>query len=294
MGYLNMTDNSKNLRFAQQKFIDFLKKQGRASATILAYGNDIKQFVDFLTEEKKITQVTSVLPEHIEDFKKYLAEKKYIPKSISRKLNSIRTFFRFLLSQGVIKNNPASVVPHPHYEPAPPRILSKIEYRALRDCARDDPRSAAIVEVLLQTGMRVGELARLTLDDIGDKEIKIAPYESNPGRTIPLNSAAKKALQRWLDFRPKTESKSVFITKNGKPLPVRNIRALFNRLFKKAGIENATINSLRHTFIAHQLMAGAPIELIQKIVGHKRLSTTEKYLEMIKSQPQAINKLEEL
>jgi len=289
-----MTDNLKDLRLSQEKFIDFLKKQGKASATILAYGSDIKQFVDFLNEEKKITQVTSVFPEHIEDFKKYLAEKKYIAKSISRKLNSIRTFFRFLLSQGLIKKDPASVVPHPRYEPAPPRILSKIEYRALRDCARDDPRLAAIVEVLLQTGMRIGELARLTLDDISEKEIKIAPYESNLGRTVPLNSAAKKALQRWLDIRPKTTSRSVFITKKGNPLPVRNIRSLFNRLFKKAGIENATINSLRHTFIAHQLMAGAPLELVSKIVGHKRLSTTEKYLELIKTQPLSLSKLEEL
>jgi len=289
-----MSDSNKEFHSAKEKFIDFLKKQGKASATILAYGNDIKQFVDFLTEKKGVTKITSVFPEHIEDFKKYLTEKKYVAKSISRKLNSIKTFFRFLLSQGLIKKDPASIVSHPHYEPASPRILSKIEYRALRDCARDDPRLAAIVEVLLQTGMRVGELARLALDDINDKEIQIAPYESNPGRTVSLNSAAKKALQRWLDFRPKTTSKNVFITKNGKPLPVRNIRTLFNRLFKKAGIENATINSLRHTFIAHQLMAGAPIELVQKTVGHKRLSTTEKYLELIKNQPPAVTKLEEL
>lgn len=289
-----MSTDKKDLQLAHKKFINFLKKQGRASATILAYGNDIKQFVNYLTEEKKITQVTSVLSEHIEDFKKYLAEKKYIAKSISRKLNSIRTFFRFLVSQNLIKENPATVVPHPRYEPTPPRILSKIEYRALRDCARDNPRSAAIIEVLLQTGMRVGELSRLNLEDISDNEIKISPYESNPGRRVPLNSAAKKAIQRWLDSRPKTTSRSLFVTKNGRPLPVRNIRAFFNRLFKKAGIENATINSLRHTFIAHQLMAGAPLELIQKIVGHKRLSTTEKYLDLIKNQSSSVNKLEEL
>jgi len=288
-----MANSDKSLKFAHKKFIDFLETQGRASATILAYGKDIQQFIEYLNQ-KQITQVTSVIPEHIEDFKKYLAEKKYLAKSISRKLNSIKTFFRFLHSRGLIKNDPASVVSHPHYEPAPPRILSKIEYRALRDCGRDDPRSAAIIEVLLQTGMRVGELARLTLDNIADKEIKIVPYESHPGRTVPLNSAAKKAIQRWLDFRPKTTSRSLFITKNGKPLPVRNIRTLFKRLFKKAGIENATINSLRHTFIAHQLMAGVPLELVQKIVGHKRLSTTEKYLELIKNQPPSTGKLEEL
>jgi len=289
-----MSDSNKNLHTAHKKFTEFLKKQGRASATIVAYGNDIKQFINYLTKEKKIIQIISVHPEHIEDFKKYLAGKKYLAKSISRKLNSIKTFFRFLLSYGLIKNDPASVVSHPRYEPAPPRILSKIEYRALRDCARDDSRSAAIIEVLLQTGMRVGELSRLTIDDITDKEIKITPYESNQGRTVPLNSAVKKAIQRWLNFRPKTNNKTLFVTKNGKPLPVRNIRTLFNRLFKKAGIENATINSLRHTFVAHQLMAGVPLELVQKIVGHKRLSTTEKYLELIQKQPVSIGRLEEL
>jgi len=289
-----MTDSGKSLKLAQKQFIDFLKTQGRASATIVAYGNDIEQFVKYLTEEKKITQITSVLPEHIEDFKKYLAEKKYLAKSISRKLNSIKTFFRFLISKKLIKNDPANSVSHPRWEVAPPRILSKIEYRALRDCARDDPRSVAIIETLLQTGMKVGELSRLTIDDITDREIKITPYESNSGRTVPLNSAAKKAIQRWLDFRPKTNNKTLFITKNGKPLPIRNIRTLFNRLFKKAGIENATINSLRHTFIAHQLMAGVTLELVQKIVGHKRISSTEKYLDLIKNQLPSTGKLEEL
>jgi len=288
-----MVNFDKDLLAVHQKFIDFLKQQNHSSATIVAYGKDIEQLVGFLSE-KQITQITSVTPEHIEGFKEYLAARKYTAKSISRKLNSIKTFFRFLVSQGIVKNDPARGVSHPRWETTPPRILSKMEYRALRDCARDNPRSAAIVEILLQTGMRVGELARLTIDDVADKEIKIAPYESNPGRTVPLSLAAKKAIQRWLDFRPKTTSKSLFVTKTGKPLPVRNIRTLFDRLFKEAGIEKATVNSLRHTFIAHQLMAGVPLELIQKIVGHKRLSTTEKYLELIKNQPRPTNKLEEL
>ena len=289
-----MSDVNKNLHSDHEKFKEFLKIQNRASATIVAYGKDIEQFIEYLTNEKKITQTTSVLSEHIEDFKKYLAEKNYTAKSISRKLNSIKTFFRFLTSKGLIKNNPASTVSHPRYESAPPRFLSKIEYRALRDCARDDPRAAAIIEILLQTGMRVGELSRLNLNDISENEIKIKPYESNPGRTVPLNLAAKKAIQRWLDFRPKSKNERLFITKTGNPLLIRNIRSLLNRFFKKAGIENATINSLRHTFIVHQLTAGVSIEIIQKIVGHKRISTTEKYLELIKSQPQSNSHLEEL
>ncbi len=288
-----MTDADKNLQTTHKKFIDYLKKQGKASATIVAYGKDIDQFIEYLSK-KQITQVTSVLPEHIESFKQYLGENKYTLKSISRKLNSIKTFFRFLKSTDLIKEDPAASVSHPRYEITPPRILSKIEYRALRDSVRDDPRTAVIVELLLQTGMRIGELARLELKDITDKEIKIRPYESQPARTVPLNSAAKKAIDRWLNFRPKTKSNALLVTKTGKPLLVRNIRSTLIRFFRQAGIENATINSLRHTFIAHQLMAGASVVLIQQIVGHKRLSTTEKYLELVKENVSPTPKLEEL
>ena len=264
-----------SLQVAQKKFIQYLKNQRRASATILAYGKDISQFIEYLAK-KQVAQVESVATENIENFKEYLKENKYLNKSICRKLNSIKTFFRFLKSQNLIKNDPAALVSHPQYETTPPKFLSKIEYRALRDCARNDPRASVIIELLLQTGMKIGELSRLELDDIKDNEIKIRPYESQPGRTIPLNSAAKRAIQRWLDFRPKTNNKSFLITRTGRPLLVRNIRAALNRLFQKAGLKDITVNSLRHTFIAHQLMAGVPINLIQKIVGHKRLSTTEK------------------
>ncbi|MGB9706965.1 MAG: tyrosine-type recombinase/integrase [Microgenomates group bacterium] len=288
-----MDKSDKTLQTAHKKFIEYLKKQGRASATIVAYGKDIDQLSEYL-RKKQITQVTSVLPEHIENFKEYLAENKYTPKSISRKLNSIKTFFRFLKSEGLIEENPAALVSHPRYEIVPPRILSKMEYRALRDCARDDPRAAAIIEILLQTGMRISELARLELKDITNNEIKIRPYESHPARTVPLNSPAKKAIQRWLNFRPKTKSNALLVTRTGRPLLVRNIRSALNRLFRKAGIEKATVNSLRHTFIAHQLMAGASVVLIQKIVGHKRLSTTEKYLQLVKENVSQTPKLEEL
>ena len=288
-----MIDADKTLRTAQKKFIEYLKKQGKASATIVAYGKDIDQFSEYLGK-KQISRVTSVLSEHIENFKDYLAENKYTPKSISRKLNSIKTFFRFLKSEDLIEEDPAASIPHPRYEITPPRILSKMEYRALRDSVRDDPRAAAIVELLLQTGMRIGELARLELKDITDKEIRIRAYESHPERIIPLNSPAKKAKDRWLNFRPKTKSNALLVTRTGKPLMIRNIRSALNRFFHLAGIEKATINSLRHTFIAHQLMAGAPVDLIQKIVGHKRLSTTEKYLELVKENVSQIPKIEEL
>lgn len=283
----------KSLATAQKNFVDHLKQQGKASATILAYGKDIAQLVEFLTK-KQITQVSSVASEHIEEFKEHLGENKYLTKSISRKLNSIKTFFRYLKSEGIITEDPAAFISHPKYELSPPRILSKMEYRALRDAARDDARVAAIIEILLQTGMRIGELARLELEDISEKEITIKPFESHPQRNVPLNPAAKKALDRYFNFRSQTKSKTVFVTKTGRPLLIRNIRTIISRFFRIADVKGATINSLRHTFIAHQLMSGASVVLIQKLAGHKRLSTTEKYLDLVKDRVEETPKLEAL
>lgn len=285
--------NLKDLNFAQEEFIKHLKESGRATATILAYGKDTRQLVEFLNN-KKITQTTSVLSDHIEEFKNHLVGQRYTPKSVSRKLNSIKTFFRFLTGRGVINQDPAASVSHPKYEVQPPRILSRLEYRALRDAARDDPRMSACIELMLQTGIRIGEISRLELRDAPDKDVTIRAYESHPERKIPLNPAAQKALERYRQIRPKTRSKSLFVTKTGRPFLVRNIRSSIERHYRLAGIKKATANDLRHTFIAHQLTSGASPVLVQKLVGHKRLSTTEKYLDLIKERVEENVKLEEL
>jgi len=288
-----MNDNLKNLETAHQKFVDDLKKKGRSVSTILAYNNDTKQLVNFLAR-KKISQSGLVTAELIEEFKKLLFEEGYTAKSVSRKLNSIKTFFRFLKNNKAIKADPAESVAHPKFETKPPRILSKMEYRALRDAARDNPRMSAIIELLLQTGIKIGELGRLEMDNISEKEIKIKAYESHEGRSVPLNKPARKALERYLEIRPATRTKAVFVTRPGRPFLVRNIRTAIDRYFRLGGIKNAKVNSLRHTFIAHQLASGASVTLVQKLVGHKRLSTTEKYLDLVEKKEEETVKLEEL
>lgn len=270
-----------SLPSAREQFIEFLKSQKRSTSTILAYGKDIEQLIAFL-EAKKITQVASITTELLEEFKNDLIAKKYTLKSVSRKLNSIKTFFKFLKTQNLIDLDPSLSVSHPKYDSKAPRILSRIEYRALRDSCREDIRMAAIVELLLQTGVRIGELARLEESDIKGNEVVIRSFESQPERTIPLNKAAKTALDSYLNQRPETKSKAIFVTKTGKPLLVRNIRTVIDRYFKEADIENAKVNDLRNTWLAHHLCAGTSVVLLSKLAGHKRLSTTEKYLQFVK------------
>lgn len=282
-----------DLTAAQSQFVEFLKGRKRARATIVAYGKDIDQLVAFLKEQNK-TAVDAITKEDISAFLAKLGKGGYTPKSISRKINSIKTFYRFLRTQGVVTEDPTSNITHPKYEVKPPRILSKVEYRALRDACRDDLRISAIVELFLQTGLRIGELAALTLEDMKDHELHIAPQESHAERMVPLNKAAKMSVDKYMEVRPKTENKTLFVTKTGRPLLIRNIRTAIDRYFKAAGIESAKVNDLRHTFIAHHLASGTPLTTISKLVGHKRLSTTEKYLEFIKNRSEENVKLEEL
>lgn len=278
---------------AINKFLDFLKKQKRASATILAYKNDIGQMTDFLSD-KKITSVLEINQTHLDDFKESLAKKGYTPKSVSRKINSFKTFFRFLKGEGNIEQDPAALVSHPKFEIKPPRILSKLEYRALRDSCRGDIRVSAIVELMLQTGVRIGEVANLQTDNYNGNEIYIKPFESHDGRTIPLNKAAKEALDKYLLQRPKVKEKAIFVTKSGRPFLIRNIRSSIERYFEAADIKDARVNDLRHTWVYHHLAAGTPLVTISKLAGHKRLSTTEKYLKMIGDKKENNLKLEEL
>ncbi|MFH0943291.1 MAG: tyrosine-type recombinase/integrase [Candidatus Beckwithbacteria bacterium] len=287
-----MIDNV-TLTAAHKTFVADLKKKGRSISTILAYSKDVSQLFDFIAKDK-ITSPQNLTPEQIENFKTHLSQTNYTAKSVSRKLNSIKTFCRFLISQGLIQTNPAVDITHPKYDVKPPRILTKMEYRSLRDVCREDIRLCAIVELLLQTGIRIGELANLTLNDIDTDKINIKPYESHSQREVPLNKAAQVALTTYLKSRPKSRTNQVFITKTGKPFLIRNIRTAIDRYFKLADIKNAKVNDLRHTFIAHQLESGTPLTLISKLVGHKRLSTTEKYLLVVKKPDSAPTTLEEL
>lgn len=282
-----------NIRDAHKEFIAFLKGKKHSSATILAYGKDIDQLTKFLEELEK-EHIHEVSKDDIQAFLGKLSERGYTPKSLSRKLNSTRTFYRFLKVNEYVTDDPSLLVSHPHYELAAPRILKPTEYRALRDAARNDARMYAIIELLLQTGIRIGELADIRLGDINDENIHISTHEKHEERLVPMNKSAKDALNRYLQMRPKIQDDHLFVTKSGKPFLVRNIRTAIERYFRIAGIENAKVNDLRHTFVAHHLKHGVSLVLLSKILGHKRLSTTERYLDFVQERAKDTTTLSEL
>jgi site-specific recombinase XerD len=134
----------------------------------------------------------------------------------------------------------------------------------------------------------------LRLDDVKDETIYIRPLEGHESREVPLNRAAKGAISRYLTIRPKSKDNHLFITKTGRPLLVRNIRSSIDRYFRTAGIKDAKVNDLRHTFVAHHLRAGTSLIIVSKWVGHKRLSSTERYLQFLNGEAAEATKVKEL
>ncbi len=269
---------------AARQFTTYLENNGKAHATVIAYSKDIEQVVEFVAK-KGVTEVATVSAEHIDEFKELLKQQRYTGKSISRKINSIKAFFRYLVNESLVEDNPAETVVHPKYDQAPPRILGRVEYRALRDACRGDARMAAIVELLLQTGMRISELASLQQSDIDfDRNVMyIRAQNSRSARRVPLNKAGKAAIMSYMQVRPRAREKTLFLTKTCRPFLVRNIRTAIDRYFRLAGIKDAKVNDLRHTFIVEQLKAGTPLVYVSQLVGHKRITTTEKYLKLIEA-----------
>lgn len=282
------------IRTLIKEFTQHLASQGKSNFTVVAYKKDLEQFVGYVTSLDK-NDIREIKKEDIDGFIAKLIKDGYTKKSASRKLNSIRTFFRFLKNSQKIDQNPALDVSHPKYTQTAPRILSKLEYHALRDFAKDDARTYALIEVLLQTGIKIGELAGLKLGDVQDATLHIKQYGKTPERNIPLNKSVKRALVDYIKARGEGKQEDpLFITRSGKSILIRNIRQIINRCFREVEIQKATVNDLRNTFIAQQILSGASLEYIAKIVGHRRLSSTERFLDLVREETQKKEQLGEL
>mgnify|MGYP001400170727 CR=1 FL=1 len=178
------------LDVAHKNFIKHLEESGKSGSTLIAYGKDIEQLTDFLGK-KGVNLVHEIELKHLEDFMGKLAGESYTPKSISRKTNSTKTFFKYLKEKGHVNENVSELLKHPKVEIKAPRILSRLEYGALRDATRGDLRSFAMIEVLLQTGLTISELAEIKSEHLNiskDPFNLFVPKKNNKdARTVPLN-----------------------------------------------------------------------------------------------------------
>lgn len=272
------TDNTKQLTEYVSQFTDSLVLKGRSPSTVLAYRSDIDQLLSFLYERQK-TDPLEVRATDLENFRDFLLAQKYTAKSTSRKLNAIKTFFRWMKEQKTIGRDPSKDVSHPKVEISTPQFLTEQEYRSLRDFVKMDIRIATMIELILQSGLRISEVAGLKIENIKKDRLTIEAYATQPAREVPLNEASVAAIQLYTANRPEhPKAVHLFISKNGKPLAVRNIRAAIDRYLQKAEMPHFSVNDLRTTFMIENLKRGVDLTLLSRVAGHKRLSTTERYV----------------
>jgi site-specific recombinase XerD len=255
--------------------------------TRAVYLSDLRNTIAYL-ESLGVRELGEVGLQHLESYQAEMDRRAYKPSTRNRKTHSLKTFFAYLTRHAIIMKNVAAELIPPAVPTQEPRYLPKDEYQRLQLACRHHPRDAAIIEVFLQTGMRLSELARLTLDDI-ELPTKITRDPDNTGEvrikrkggkvsSLVLNHKACKALSVYLKVRPRVSYSTVFITKFGKPMGVRSIQQAIEKHLDEAGIRGISVHKLRHTFATHHVAQGTDLKLIQDMLGHASLKTTAVYL----------------
>jgi integrase/recombinase XerC len=263
------------------KFLKYLEIERAASAhTLRAYRKDLEEFSKFV----------NIKPEDVElaDVRGFIAEqiKSGLNKtSVSRRLASIRSFFKFLYREGYKRTNPAKLVSKPKLPKLLPRFLSIDDAFALVERPAGTgflpARDRAILELLYSSGLRVSEISSLNIDDINTKEgfLKVKG-KGRKERMVPVGSKAIDAIKSYMVERIALKSKDrfLFLNRRGKGFSDRGVRRLVVKYARMTGISGKIgPHALRHTFATHLLQGGADLRVIQELLGHSSLSTTQKY-----------------
>ena len=268
------------------EFITYLRmERGLAENTIHAYGRDLIRFMTYL-EERKITPVECSRSE-IRDYLGNLTHE-LSKRSQARNVSAIKTFYRFLVSEGRMKENPARLVETPRIQQKLPDILSVDEVERLLlqpDGATPlGQRDRAMLELLYATGLRVSELVRLRLLDVNlEAGFVKALGKGSKERMVPFGEKARQALKTYLSYGRSALLKEghppcLFLNFRGKPLTRQGFWKIIKNHGIMAGIKkNIKPHGLRHSFASHLLEAGADLRSVQLMLGHADITTTQIY-----------------
>lgn len=273
-----------------QNFREYLGSERNYSKhTVKAYITDIGEFLRVIKEKKLVGENAGAI-----DFEKLdeAPVRAYVSwlytrnsrSSISRKLASVRTFFEFLIRKGALKNNLAKLVPTPRGEKRLPTFLTVDEVVKLLSIEGSGAlisRDVAVLELLYSSGLRVSELVGINLNDIDLKNLTVKVLgKGNKERIVPVGSKAARALDEYLRERlgMNPGGDHLFVNTRGDRLNVRSVDRIIRKYALLAGIpKNVSPHVLRHTFATHLLGGGADLRAIQEMLGHKSLSTTQRY-----------------
>jgi integrase/recombinase XerC len=275
-------------------FEGFLQDEKNVSGhTLRNYLSDLRQFEAFLAHQKfAYSDLSRIDNRVIRHYMAFLHQRRMQKSSISRKLASLRAFFRFLHRENVIDVNPAKVVATPKLEKKHPRFLSVDEVFRLMEAPDRESlaglRDRAILEVFYASGVRISELAGLSEEDV-DLSIGLMKVtgKGRKERIVTLGSKAVQSLQEYLEKKWEvgeraslqgTDKTPLFLNRFGKRLGVRGIRLVVEKYVRQAALSHpVSPHGLRHSFATHLLDGGADLRSIQELLGHVSLATTQKY-----------------
>jgi integrase/recombinase XerC len=266
----------------------YMPSRNYAHKTRLSYTDDLRDLVGFL-EGHGCSAPADVSPRTLEAYLAHLDQRGLAGASRRRKTYACKSLFAYLYRSGAIPNNPAEQLRPPRSEQKEPRVLSKVEYQALLRACSHHPRDAAIIELFLQTGMRLSELTKLQVGDVQlpgritrDAETVGRLHILGKGRKerwIPLNHKACRAVKAWLDVRPQ-RGEALFVTKFGLPMGPRAVQQMVAKYLTEVGITGASVHTLRHTFATHHVAQGTSLRTVQEVLGHASLKTTSIYVQL--------------
>ena len=269
------------------QFLTSLKHERNASPhTISSYKRDLLQLAGYLEERKVVLkEIDNVI---LRGFLARLHENQNKKSTVARKLAAIRSFFQFCIKKKWLEDNPAKAVATPKQEKHVPSFLSEDEMAQFLDLPQTaqplDLRDKAALELLYATGMRVSELTGLNLDDLNFSERLIRVRgKGKKERLIPFGRKAEDSLTFYIRSRPQIhkgniEDKALFLNYRGERLSSRSVERIVDKYIRVTALRRKiSPHSLRHSFASHLLSRGADLRVIQELLGHESLATTQKY-----------------
>jgi integrase/recombinase XerC len=277
------------------QFLEHLRYERNVSShTLRNYASDLQQFQQFLTanETRRPPEISGIDHLTIREWLATLHTDQKKKSSIARKLAALRTFFQFLVREGVLELNPAKLVATPKLEKKLPKHLSIEE--AIRFIESPDPetdlgkRDRAMLELMYATGVRVAELTTLNLADVDFRnQLVRVTGKRRKQRIVPFGDPAGAAIRTYLDVRDrflmngpvsKRDEEALFLNYQGTRITTRSVGRMVEKYIRIcAGMHNISPHALRHSFATHLLDSGADLRDIQELLGHARLSTTQVY-----------------
>jgi integrase/recombinase XerC len=263
-------------------FLEYLGvERGASPHTLRSYATDLTEFTRFLAAEK-IDGLAAADTRAVRAYLALLHRRGLSKATIARKLAAVRSCFRFLGRRGALEVNPARQVRSPRLGRRLPSFLPKDEATQLLDTAPEPTaagaRDRALLELLYASGLRVAEGCGLDLDDLDEARRTVRVLgKGDKERVVPVGETALEALDAYLAIRGRQRG-PLFLNARGGRLTPRSVHRIVKRLARRAGIsQRVTPHTLRHSFATHMLGEGADLRLIQELLGHSRLSTTQRY-----------------